>query len=607
MNKPQLTLITRVSRLSNLRKVKESIFPCKEFKVNWKLIVDCDAVREVDTELLMDIFNHKNIEVSYVKGQKDYLHTSMSKVISKVTESWVYILDDDNLIHPELYSTLSKLIKSKKKIKAFVFNQFIDGKDFTGEDYRFATPSNMKVGHVDSAQILFHSSIFKEYIPPVYVGDGMFIEELYRNNKSNFFFVDKTLSFYNRLAAKESIFHLPKILYIGDKNNEMKSIDHLGYFDTRLNVKSIKTDENIDSILSKFNPDSIITDTKDPLIYSNLAKKSHEVRRKWYNYDKRVNIGEVAYNVAMNAMLSRRQETLVSFFTSAYNTKTKLYQTFYSLQKQTYQNWEWVIVNDSNDGNRTLSIIEELAKLDSRVKIYEFRERTRGIIGEAKYRAACLTNGEVLAELDHDDVLTSNCALDLVNAYTKYPQCGFYYGDSAEILPDNSSARYPEGFCFGYGEYYKQEWNGKYIDVQLTPNINPITIRHIVGVPNHIRAWRRDLYFKIGGHNRGLTIADDYELLVRTFLHTIFCKIPKLTYIQYLYNDSTGVNTHETSRADIQRRVFTIQNHYNEDIKNRFEQLGLEDWAYSFNPTNPLLAPPRKGKEENKANIIWTD
>jgi len=138
-------------------------------------------------------------------------------------------------------------------------------------------------------------------------------------------------------------------------------------------------------------------------------------------------------------------------------------------------------------------------------------------------------------------------------------------------------------------------------------NINPITIRHIVGVPNHVRAWRRSTYFEIGGHNRNLAIADDYELVVRTFLKTITCKIPKLGYIQFLYNNANGQNTHDLARADIQRRVRTIGYYYNEQIRDRFTQLGLKDWAYEENPEAPLNSKPRYGEAEMAANITYNE
>ena len=138
-------------------------------------------------------------------------------------------------------------------------------------------------------------------------------------------------------------------------------------------------------------------------------------------------------------------------------------------------------------------------------------------------------------------------------------------------------------------------------------NINPKTIRHIVGVPNHIRAWRRSTYSEIGGHNRSLTIADDFELVIRSFLKSKICRIPKLSYIQFLYNNEGGRNTHDLSRADIQRRVRTIASHYNEQINARFLELGLEDWAYDENPEYPIAAESRYGDAEGYANVIYKE
>jgi hypothetical protein len=162
--------------------------------------------------------------------------------------------------------------------------------------------------------------------------------------------------------------------------------------------------------------------------------------------------------------------------------------------------------------------------------------------------------------------------------------------------------KYPDGFAFGYGSYRREgEW-----DVNVCVGVNPKTIRHIVGVPNHIRAWRKETYHAVGGHNRRLTIADDYELIVRTFLKTKFCHIESLGYIQYIYNNESGQNTHDATRGDIQRRVRSIANHYNHDIAQRFYQLGVRDWAYKGNPANPLLTPSRFGSKEKSVNVNYT-
>jgi hypothetical protein len=132
-------------------------------------------------------------------------------------------------------------------------------------------------------------------------------------------------------------------------------------------------------------------------------------------------------------------------------------------------------------------------------------------------------------------------------------------------------------------------------------NINPKTIRHIVGVPNHFRAWEKEFYHKIGGHNRRLSIADDYELIIRTFLNTRMVRIPKLLYLQF-YHES---NTQNDTRGDIQRRVRSIGSFYNQQIKQRFDELGFRDWAYDGNPLNPLLTESKFGVEENPVNYTY--
>jgi hypothetical protein len=62
------------------------------------------------------------------------------------------------------------------------------------------------------------------------------------------------------------------------------------------------------------------------------------------------------------------------------------------------------------------------------------------------------------------------------------------------------------------------------------------------------------------------------------------------------------MNTHELSRKDIQRRVRTIRDHYNNAIKSRFEELGKEDWAYGVNDAFPWQIPSRYGNEEEYVN-----
>jgi hypothetical protein len=47
--------------------------------------------------------------------------------------------------------------------------------------------------------------------------------------------------------------------------------------------------------------------------------------------------------------------------------------------------------------------------------------------------------------------------------------------------------------------------------------------------------------------------------------------------------------------------------HYNDRIAKRFEELGVEDWAYNENPHNPLWTESRFDEGENYVNYIYND
>lgn len=608
----KFSIITRCTRLNNIECVKDSIFSntTKNTEIDWHVVFDTKMLKDIDAELLNRL-DDENTTLHFRKG--DGWGLSQLNDIIKAVDGWIYHLDDDNLLHPDFYKSIESNYKKNPDALAFIFSQYVGGIDFSGLEIREAKPENVAVSKIDLAQWLIHSDLHEGYeYRSGYLADGEFITHLYGNVANKFVFIDEVLCNYNALE-KKSTAKVPKILYIGKDRPELTSTKVLDYEANNLEVMYLEDDTNIHLHLAKFKPDTIITRGASWKDFPEMANMPLQFRRKWMNLDSTVKteeIGQIAYQCAMTAMLSPdglEDSEMISYTTPIYNTGDKLYNTYDSLRQQTYPNWEWVLVNDSTDGGKTLKIAEDIAKNDPRVKVYDFREKSGGLIGEVKWRANCMARGFILAELDHDDLLVPWCTEDLYKAAKKHPEAGFFFNDTLEVNEDWESQTYPDGFAFAYGSYRDEEYNGKMMKVANQHNINPKTIRHIVGVPNHVRAWRRSTYFEIGGHNRNLAVADDYELVVRTFLHTITCKIPKLGYVQFLYNNANGQNTHDMARADIQRRVRTIGSFYNEQIKDRFADLGLHDWAYEENPHNPLWTPPRYGDAEMAANIVYIE
>jgi len=398
---------------------------------------------------------------------------------------------------------------------------------------------------------------------------------------------------------------LPKILYVGPGTPELKTIQRFDFEERTLCVKHVPDEKELTKTLVEFRPDAIVTIGKSDREFPKLFNETHEVRKRWFNTETVTeDLGQRAYFCAMNQILTQNNARTISFFTSMYKTGKKLLRTYASLVSQIHKDWEWVLVHDSDD-EETLEIAKKIVKDDHRVRVYNFEEKSGGNIGEAKYRAAMLCKGFILAELDHDDILTDTCALDLYNAALKYPDVGFFFTDWVEVNEQFQSLTYGPGFAFGYGKYRREDYKGNIWDVCDQHNINPKTIRHIVGIPNHIRAWRKSFYLSIGGHNRDMTIADDYELVVRSFLYTKFCKICRLGYIQIIYQNEQERNSHDVARADIQRRVASIAEFYNESIANRFMQLKITDWVYEQKDKDLDEIPNKFGTEEGVANYIY--
>ena len=259
-----------------------------------------------------------------------------------------------------------------------------------------------------------------------------------------------------------------------------------------------------------------------------------------------------------------------SIITPSYKTPAHLLaRTWASLKAQTMTDWEWIAWDDTPNSDQVWRQLYGMAA-DERYRLRAFRGHTHsGRIGEVKRNASMVAAGQIIVELDHDDELTPDCLAELEQAFDD-PEVGFAYSDWCEILPDGQSGRYPKGWAFGFGADY---WSDQYgCWVMSAPPANEITMNHIVSAPNHVRAWRADVYRQLNGHDPSFPVADDYELCVRTFLATRMVHIPKMLYRQHI----GPMTAQRTRNQQIQTLVADISAQYATQIHDRCVELGLE-------------------------------
>jgi glycosyltransferase involved in cell wall biosynthesis len=401
------------------------------------------------------------------------------------------------------------------------------------------------------------------------------------------------------------------VCIFGVSNINLKSEPEVPFFETDdLDCYCFLTDEKLDEILVSHRPNVILTFGNGDS-YQNLWKAPYEVRKRWIHHNDMSNLewsGRASFNCFLYGALKKVEEApkKVTVFTPTYRTGENIMRAFNSMKRQTYGNWEWILYDDSpkEDNNKTFEKCQELAKKDFRIKAFKPHQHS-GIIGEVKRNACMLATGDLLLELDHDDELLPRALEYLVRASDQHPECGFFYSDFAEVYPNGSPLTYGNGWGFGYGTYRDENVNGRDYKVCNAPPISCITMRHIVAFPNHYRAWRRDTYLEIGGHNPEIHVGDDYELGIRTFLNTKMCRVPIFSYIQWRNDDSSGGNAHQTRNMDIQRLVRKFSEYYDDQIHERFVELGIDDFVYkkgehTFSKLNKIQRP----SNERYANIV---
>jgi len=350
----------------------------------------------------------------------------------------------------------------------------------------------------------------------------------------------------------------------------------------------------------------------------NYLGKIFNVRKKWIHLNtlpKELNVIPAVFSGVLGHQYDS-DHPLISIITSTFHSKEKILRPWNSLQSQTYTNWEWVIWDDSKD-NLTYGDLLEMKKKDLRMRVYKAPE-ANGSIGEMKRLAAGVSYGSFILELDHDDELHPELFQWIIDASKKYKDAEFFYCNTAELYEKSlKSHSYGDFFAYGYGSNIN-EWSEKYNQwVTHIDNgyVNPVTIRHLVGLPNHVRVWKTAFYDKIGKHNPRLMVSDDYDLLVRSFIHGKWCHIRKCGYFQYRNEDG---NFTFIRNSLIQHNVAHIYEHYKKLLPevpkdHVFQQFWKSDDGqypilnYTYDPHpheySIIMLEPSKEKIEKILNI----
>jgi glycosyltransferase involved in cell wall biosynthesis len=202
-----------------------------------------------------------------------------------------------------------------------------------------------------------------------------------------------------------------------------------------------------------------------------------------------------------------------------------------SVLAQTCQDFEIVVVPNGKQAYGAPTI----AGIDKRVRIVlDYKGSSH--VGSVKNFAFMHGEGEILVELDHDDLLAPDALSEIGNAF-QGSGADMVYGNFAEFSDDGVTPN-----------AYDPTWNWKsrpvsimgrdLMEVRSFPP-SPASLGKVYFAPNHPRAWKRDFYRAQGGHNPDLQICDDQELMIRTYVHGKMHHVDRCLYLYRLHPENT--------------------------------------------------------------------
>lgn len=247
------------------------------------------------------------------------------------------------------------------------------------------------------------------------------------------------------------------------------------------------------------------------------------------------------------------QNPLVSILIPFKNTEVFISECIDSIIKQTYKNWELIIIDDHSTDN-SFSIVETFALKDKRITLQ--KNSGSGII-DALQLAFKMSSGDLITRMDSDDVMRPNKIEILAEILLKYGK-----GHLAVGLVNYFSA---EGIKAGYKSY--EVW----LNALTVKGTNYSEIYKECVIPSPCWMIHRSDFIGCNAFNPN-RYPEDYDLAFRFYKHGFKC-IPCDVFLHDWRDYS-----HRTSRTDA---------HYAE---NHFIPLKLDYFLeLDYNPKKVLI------------------
>ncbi len=238
---------------------------------------------------------------------------------------------------------------------------------------------------------------------------------------------------------------------------------------------------------------------------------------------------------------------MISVIVTCFNEGKLLYRAIESLKKQTYQNFEVIIVKDFSDHRETIEVCRDLEVQGYCVL---WTEKNVGV-SVTRNMGIEKAVGEIIYTLDADDELPNN-ALQIVSETFEKSKAEFVYGN-----------------------YFLDENNGK---KQTIVNCGRITTNGFLDNHKLFKGWnllgmspfKKSLWEKVGGYSEEFSYScQDVDFQIKSLsLHAKAAYIDEVIYIWHKMN--TGINSSLKNRQDLDKCYYNHIEFINKYISTRY-------------------------------------
>ena len=219
----------------------------------------------------------------------------------------------------------------------------------------------------------------------------------------------------------------------------------------------------------------------------------------------------------------------ISIITVCYNSSKTIEKTFQSIQSQSYQNIEYIVV-DGGSSDSTLKIIENY-----KTNISEYISEPDKGLYDAINKGISKATGEIIGILNSDDIFTDVFVLENIAKFHLENDIDASVGNIIQFNEAGKTVR----------KYSSKNWTPENLKIGFMP-------------PHPSIFFKRELFEKYGNYHLDYISGADYELIVRFFIkHQISWKYYDITTTAMLRGgiSSSGISSYLLISKEILRAL----------------------------------------------------